>query len=145
MPDLLIVDDESALRRAVVRWFARRGVVVHGARGVTSAKVCFERYPLAGAFIDLWLGDGTGLELYEWIAGHHPAVASRVAFLTGDLVGDALDGRHELRRIEALGRPVLTKPFEFAALERLADRWLGEAEGSTRDRNAPPPPTVQGP
>jgi DNA-binding NtrC family response regulator len=137
MPVILFVDDEEPLRRAVRRWLGRRGVEVRCARGVKSAKGCFARYHVGGAFLDVWLGDGTGIELYAWIRDQHPEVADRVAFLSGDIAGQAVADR----RLESLGRPVLTKPFEFAELERLVDQWLGVDAPRDRPAAAHRPPS----
>ena len=46
-------------------------------------------------------------------------VEDRVAFVSG--------GGTELRRVAAIGRPVIEKPFELADLVRLAAQWEGAA------------------
>src|SRR5207253_596279 len=92
---------------------------VHTARSVRSAKQCFERHAIDGAFIDVWLDDGTGYDLYEWIRANYPAVAERVVFLTGDIVPNPIADD----RLQATGRPLLTKPFDLADLERSVHQW----------------------
>ncbi|MDQ3696977.1 MAG: response regulator [Gemmatimonadota bacterium] len=142
MAAILFVDDEDALRRAVRRWFERRGIDVWTAKSVFSAKRCFvEHDDIRAAIIDVWLGDGTGMELFAWLSAEYPEVAKRVAFLTGgDLFGSPLADL----RIETLDRPVLTKPFDFAQLERLTARWLADAlvvgHGADLPSVSPPPP-----
>src|SRR5438270_10642 len=58
MATVLYVDDEDAIRRAVVTWLTRRGHVVHEAAGVASARQVLESQTVDGAFVDLWLGRG---------------------------------------------------------------------------------------
>src|ERR687886_520714 len=89
MPAILFVDDEAALRRAAQRWLERTGVTVHTASSILGAKQSLARNPVDGAFLDVWLGDGSGFELYAWIQAHYPRLVNRVAFMTGDVEGPA--------------------------------------------------------
>ena len=131
MASVLFVDDEAALRRAVQRWLGRSGVTVHTARGVAGAKRCFAHHRIDGAFVDVWLGDGTGYELYDWIRAHHPAVAERVVFLTGDIVPSPISDE----RLQATGRPLLTKPFELSTLDRWVAQWTRHEAPRAPDTN----------
>jgi two-component system response regulator PilR (NtrC family) len=137
MAVILFADDEEPLRRAVRRWLGRRGHEVHTARSVASARRCFTLHRLEAAVLDVWLPDGSGVELLAWMREHHPSVAARTAFVTGDI----LDGPVADRRLASLGLPVLEKPFELGALDRLVERWFGTggARGEPVDAAAPPP------
>jgi hypothetical protein len=42
-----------------------------------------ERDDIAGALLDVRLRDGSGVDLYWWIAVEGPGLAQRVAFVTG--------------------------------------------------------------
>ena len=119
MASVLYVDDEPAMRQAVQIWLSRQGIAVHTARSLASARRCFVLHPdVAAAFIDVWLGDGSGFELYAWIEEHRPALVDRVIFVTGDVVAaPAAD------QIAALGRPVITKPFDLEELAEQARAW----------------------
>lgn len=111
---LLYVDDEVLIGKAVARWFERRGHAVQLAGTVAGAKAAIvERAPDV-MFIDVWLGTESGFELMGWIEEMHPALASRVTFVTGELA----DSTDVSRIWKTLGRPVLQKPFDFADLER---------------------------
>jgi DNA-binding NtrC family response regulator len=129
MATVLYVDDEDAIRRAVVTWLTRKGHVVHAASSVAAARELLETHPIDGAFIDLWLGGESGLELQDWIDEHRPAFASNVVFVTGDPVA----GESAVRVLGALGRPVLGKPFDLQELETWAERW-----GNTPPAGPPP-------
>ena len=123
MATVLYVDDEEAIRRAVGTWLSRRGHVVHEAADVTSARLLLESQNVDGAFVDLWLGDESGLELQDWIDEHRPALSPNVVFVTGDLAA----GEATNRALGALGKPVLAKPFDLKQLDEFVQRWVGSA------------------
>jgi CheY-like chemotaxis protein len=115
---ILHVDDELAIREIVRRALFALGFEVVSVEGVSAAKLALaKRGDVAGAFLDLQLGDGNGLELYEWIGEHHPALRGRIAFVTGSADPQLFTP------VLALGCPVLRKPFAIADLTRLAASW----------------------
>lgn len=120
MAAVLYVDDEPTIRRAVQLWLIRYGITVHTAAGVHDARRVVAEQPLRGVFIDVWLEDGSGLELFDWLRREHPALARCSAFVTGDTAAEAV----ALRRIAATGRPVLAKPFDLEAVKAMAQGWL---------------------
>ena len=67
MATVLYVDDQEAIRRAVKLWLSRKGHVVHLAANADAARSVILAERLDGIFIDLWLGEDSGLELYRWI------------------------------------------------------------------------------
>jgi DNA-binding NtrC family response regulator len=123
---ILFVDDESAIRRAAITWLQRRGFEVHGARSLLSARRCLRKYAFDGAFVDLWLGDGSGFELYSYLQEHYPHVARNTVFVSGDLMTSSDTGRE----LQALGQPLLSKPFDLADLERHVRAWKPAARGA---------------
>ena len=114
MAKLLYVDDEVLIGKAVARWFERHGHTVQLAGTVASAKAAIIEQAPDAMFIDVWLGTESGFELMSWIEETHPALASRVTFVTGELA----DSTRVDRIWQTLGRPVLQKPFDLADLER---------------------------
>jgi two-component system NtrC family sensor kinase len=58
--------------------------------------------------------DVDGPTLFRWIESHHPELASRTLFVTGDALGPAAG-----RFLAGSRRPVLEKPFSPADLVRL--------------------------
>jgi two-component system NtrC family sensor kinase len=72
----------------------------------------------AGAYdaviCDLRMPDIDGPALFAWIEAHHPDLALRTLFVTGDALGPVA-GRFLARS----GRPVLEKPFVPADVARL--------------------------
>ena len=143
MTTVLYVDDESPLRRAVHAWLGRHGTVVHSARSIAGAKRCFEEFTFDGVFIDLWLADGSGFELYDWLAEYHPDVAGHVAFVTGDI----LRTQETQQQLAMLGIPVLAKPFDLTELDRFVSTWTSrdrphDAVAGARRRTGDRPPAL---
>lgn len=119
MATVLYVDDETALRRAVQAWLERRGDEVLTARTVGAAREILAARDVDGVFIDLWLPDGKGFELIDWIAERNPGLAERVVLVTGDLLPSA----DTARQLAMLGPPVLTKPFDLVEVDRCVRGW----------------------
>jgi DNA-binding NtrC family response regulator len=118
---VLYIDDEEGIRRAVKSWLVRRGHTALTAGSGEEARAMLAAHPVDGVFIDVWLGAESGFELFKWIVEHHPRLAERAAFVTGDLARDA-----ELDHVSGgFGCPVVSKPFEFAELERIVSGWSG--------------------
>ena len=117
---ILHVDDQEAIRDIVRRALEASGLVVVSADGVRAAELALtERDDLTGVLLDVRLRDGSGLDIHGWIARHRPALATRVAFVTGSADTEAMG------RLVTLGCPVIRKPFELADLWRLAAEWEG--------------------
>jgi DNA-binding NtrC family response regulator len=116
---VLYVDDEEAIRRALRSWLMRRGHTVLTAGSGEEARSVLRSHSVDGVFIDIWLGDESGFDLFEWIDMQFPQVAENAVFVTGDIIRDP-DVEHALAALE---RPVLTKPFELTELERIVAGW----------------------
>lgn len=119
MANVLYVDDEDPIRRAMRSWLTRRGHVVFTAGSIDEARAVLESNAIDGVFVDIWLGQESGFDLFEWIDMHQHHVGQNVVFVTGDILRDPeVD-----RTLVALERPVLTKPFELTELERMIRSW----------------------
>ena len=120
---ILHVEDQAVIREVVYRALQVHGFDVASVDGVGAAKgVLDERSDIAGALLDVRLRDGSGLELYEWIATHYPALAGRVAFLTGSADTESFEP------LVTIGCQVIKKPFEIAELVRVVAEWEGVAD-----------------
>ncbi|MFL5616040.1 MAG: response regulator [Gemmatimonadaceae bacterium] len=117
MATVLYVDDEDAIRRAVVAWLTRQGHTVHAAATLGDARQLLESESIDGAFVDLWLGDESGLELQDWIDEHQPDLSGKIVFVTGDIAAEAST------TLATLGRPVLAKPFDLRDLDAFVAAW----------------------
>jgi len=125
MATVLYVDDEDAIRRAVSAWLTRRGHTVYTAGTLGEARDLLASQAIDGAFIDVWLGDESGLELQDWIEDNRQELSPRIVFVTGD------PGARELAQcsVGKLGHPVLTKPFELQELDAFVRLWMDGSPG----------------
>jgi DNA-binding NtrC family response regulator len=120
MATVLYVDDEDAIRRAVVAWLTRRGHRVHSAGTLADARDLLVSQTIDGVFVDLWLGDESGLELQDWIDENRPDLSANIVFVTGDVAASDT----AMSSIGTLGRPVLAKPFELQQLDAFVASWV---------------------
>jgi DNA-binding response OmpR family regulator len=120
---VLYVDDEPTIRRAVQLWLSRYGIHVVTAASIAEARDRLETHHVDGVFLDVWLEDGSGFDLYDWLRTAHPMLAERVAFVTGDV----LESSRTHVRLGRLGCPVLRKPFNLEALKDIVAQWVRSA------------------
>lgn len=120
---VLYVDDEPTIRRAVELWLSRYGIHVVTAASVADARDQLETRHVDGVFLDVWLEDGSGFDLYDWLCASHPVLAGRVAFVTGDV----LESSRTHLRLGRLNCPVLRKPFNLDALKDVVAQWVRSA------------------
>lgn len=126
---VLYVDDEPTIRRAVELWLSRYGIHVVTAASIAEARERLDANHIDGVFLEAWLEDGSGFDFYDWLRTTHPALAGRVAFVTGDLA-ESSRTHVRLGRLEC---PVLRKPFNLDALKDVVGQWVRSAAG--RDNN----------
>jgi len=113
---LLVVDDEARFRRAMRRYLSEHGYEVSEAGGVDEARALLER--AAGDFdavlCDLDLGEGSGMELYDWLRREAQWLAPRFYLVSGGVLDRAaaeFAGRHPGRFVR--------KPVDPGALEAM--------------------------
>jgi CheY-like chemotaxis protein len=115
--NVLVIDDEPHIQHYMTAtlesWGHRVVVARDGAEGL--ARSSAEPFDLIVS--DLRMPQLGGREMFEQLKAHHPEVARRVVFSTGDTVrGDTL------AFLESLSRPYLRKPFTLGELRAvLAD------------------------
>ena len=118
MATILYVDDEPTIRRAVELWLRRFGIAVECAASLHDARTLADERHFDGAFVDVWLEDGSGFDFLYWLREHHPHLARRVVFVTGDVgASPALE-----ERLRATGLPFIGKPFDLDEVKELAAR-----------------------
>ena len=131
VPTMLVVDDEAPIRRALRRYFERRGWVVDEAEDGSDALAMLSNSEAAARFdvvlCDLKMPGLTGPELYERLQADAPAVLPRIIFVTGDVTGEAAAAF-----LQTVSGPVLEKPFELSAVGALAEELR-----ASLPRNAP--------
>lgn len=120
-PLLLIVDDEEPIRRALRRFFERRGWVVEEAHDglegdrLLSAPDASQRY--VAILCDLRMPGLDGPELYARVKQRTPELVSRFVISTGDVVGE-----QAAAFLASIDSPVLEKPYELATVDAIVER-----------------------
>ncbi len=120
-PTLLIVDDEEPIRRALRRFFERRGWAVEEAHDglegdrLLSTDGAAEKY--VAILCDLRMPGIDGPELYSRVLARTPQLVSRFVISTGDVVGD-----QAANFLASIDVPVLEKPYELAAVDAIVER-----------------------
>jgi len=121
---VLIVEDEEAVRRPMVRYLTRRGAEVDeaadGVEGLARLRAQAANVILA----DLRMPRMGGVELYSQLEEERPELAARVLFLSGDVSQLAQPGNTPVPR-----ERVLVKPVELAELERRIIAFVRGASG----------------
>jgi signal transduction histidine kinase/CheY-like chemotaxis protein len=116
---VLIVEDEEAVRRPMVRFLARRGAKVEEA---TDGLEALERLRVQSPDViiaDLRMPRMGGVELFAQLEDAQPELARRLLFLSGDVSQLAEPGNTPVPR-----ERVLIKPVELAELERRIVEFL---------------------
>ena len=116
---LLIVDDEPAIRRALKRWFERRG---WSADEAADGKAALDRLLVAGGdyaliISDLKMPGLNAIELHRRLRAERPELFRLFLFSTGDLASP-----EAASFLQETSCPVLEKPFEFEVLAATAAR-----------------------
>lgn len=119
MNNVLVVDDESAMRAALDASFRRGGWRVTTASGVSDALAKFRQMPCELVVTDMRMGDGDGLAVLQGVRQTSPSTP--VIFLTAyGTVPEAVQAMKEG------ACDFLMKPVSFDQLEERAQRILGK-------------------
>jgi CheY-like chemotaxis protein len=119
--EVLVVDDEPLLGRAVVRVLAPpHRVTLAGGGAEALALLASRRFDVV--LCDLMMPGLSGMDLYERLVRTAPEVAHRMVFLTGGAYTE--DARAFLARVP---NARLDKPFEPTALRQVVTRALADA------------------
>jgi signal transduction histidine kinase len=110
---VLIVEDEEAVRRPMVRFLTRRGAQVDEAADGEAALDRLRAQPVDVIVADLRMPRMGGVELYAQLEDTRPELAARLLFLSGDVTQLAEPGNTPVPR-----ERVLIKPVELVELER---------------------------
>ena len=120
MPHVLIVDDDTAVRMVLRRWFAKRGWHAEEAANGDQARAWFPAGGVARfdvVLCDVRMPELSGPEFYEWLSIARPSELSHLVFTTGDATEDSVAAF-----LSATGCAVLEKPFNLDDLWVIAER-----------------------
>jgi CheY-like chemotaxis protein len=116
---ILVVDDDATICD-VIRDILGAGYEVEFASDGHVATQKIEANPFDLLLVDYHMPGLDGKQLYEWIAGNHPAMKNRVIFSTGDIYHDSIRDF-----IDSTGCNCLLKPFTTTNLREIVSSSLG--------------------
>lgn len=108
--NILLVEDNPLVREATKRVLERGSMKVTAVCCIEDAKEALSQYAFAAIVSDVRMPNGTGVDLHEWVAEHHPSLLSKFFFYSGGMSEEL-----ESYIIES-GCPVFRKPIDGNAL-----------------------------
>jgi C4-dicarboxylate-specific signal transduction histidine kinase/CheY-like chemotaxis protein len=122
---VLVVDDEPDLRRLAGKVLRRIGVEVIEAATAAEARAVLQQRPVHVVVSDVRMPGESGVSLFRWVEQHHPELAQRFLFVTGDVDAQEL-GDIPAGHADAL----LHKPFTLSDLTDRVRVMLRRAEST---------------
>jgi CheY-like chemotaxis protein len=119
---ILVVDDESALLRAIQRILEDEGHFVEGTESAMDALAMIERgdrFDLI--FSDLMMPTMTGVDFYETLLARNPTLARSVIFISGGAITAKVDAF-----LKSIPNLRLEKPFKATQLRDIVQQALAE-------------------
>ena len=131
---ILVIDDEPEISVLLAQALCRAGYECDIAENGLAAQVIIDKAPdRYGAVVcDLRMPGLDGPGLFRWLAEHHPRLAHRTMFVTGDALGPVAG-----RFLAESRRPVLEKPFTPADVVRLVGDVVGSDAPETTETTTP--------
>ena len=123
---ILIVEDEAALRRVLERALTRAGYRALGAASAETAYALLASEQADAVLLDVQLPTMSGLALYLAILHRHPALAGRIAIMSGDV-----EAEHVRAWLEHNPCTVLKKPFDLKQIIEWARELLERTDRQT--------------
>ena len=121
---VLVVDDETALRNALLRFLDRRGIRGEGVSDGAAALRALQQARFDVIISDVRMPGMSGRELLERLRRDRPDLVPRIVFSTGDPFAP-----DTAALLKESGVPTVTKPFDFAMLERVIREVAARATG----------------
>ncbi|MBX2813157.1 MAG: response regulator [Myxococcales bacterium] len=117
-PQVLVIDDEPAIGRAIVRALNEMDVMVAegGSEGLQVALAYPDRWDLI--LCDLGMPGLDGIGVYEAFLSEKPSLLDRTIFMTGALHTERARGF-----VRKVNPPLLTKPFDVAQVRNVLKHW----------------------
>jgi len=118
---VLVIEDEPAVLSFVKAALERAGYDVMTAGTGADALTMLAQEDFLGVVSDMRTPGGVdGADVHAWIASNKPELASRVIFITGDIVNEetAATLRHT-------GAPCVEKPFRVQQLIGVVEKVFG--------------------
>jgi CheY-like chemotaxis protein len=108
MPNILVVDDEPDIRRALRRLLEARGFAVVEAGTAAEGAARADDAEIHAVVCDIVMPGGSGIEFFDLLRASHPDLARRFVFLTA-----AAKEPEVSAQVEARNAPLLSKLYEL--------------------------------
>jgi CheY-like chemotaxis protein len=116
---VLVVDDEPLVRRSLERMLRPH----HDVTALESVSVALRRIDAGerwdAILCDLMMSDLDGIALHAALAGRHPSLLPRLAFITGGAFGDRAEAFLSEHQVTVIAKPPRREDL-LDAVERLA-------------------------
>ena len=119
--DVLILEDDSALRASLVEFFTRQGIVVHATMRVTEALSILEKNKIGTLFVDCLMPEQSGVEFVTSIRSKYKKDNLDVILMSG-IFTDPAFVKESLQAASA--KHFLKKPFNLNELMNYVERPL---------------------
>ncbi len=111
--DIVLIDDEAAVRDALARGLRAHGCSVTAAASEAELKTALAGREPDAILLDLWMPGVSGIEIFYRLQSDRPELRDRVVFISGDVASPAVD---DIKRRE--GIPFLNKPLRASEVAR---------------------------
>lgn len=108
--NILLVDDDDLVRESLKRILEYNKIRVMTVCCVGFAKEALRLNDFSAVVSDVRMPDGTGVELHEWVAEHHPHLSRKFFFCSGGMSSE-LEAY-----ISKSGCRLFNKPIDWNAL-----------------------------
>ncbi len=121
---VLVIEDEPSVLSFVKAALERSGYSVATVATGAEALGMLERENYLGVVSDMRTPGGVdGADVHAWIAARKPELASRVIFITGDIVNE-----ETVATLRRTGAPCVEKPFRVQQLLEIVKKVLGNPQ-----------------
>jgi len=119
---LLVIEDEVSVQSFLRAALERHGFqLVIAASGVEGLEL-LRQNSFSGVISDMRTPGGVnGADVHAWISANRPELASRMLFITGDIVNE-----ETTKILQTTGIPCIEKPFRVQELISAINKVLGE-------------------
>ncbi len=118
---ILVVDDEVTNLQLISSVLTGEGYEVETVDNAGDALEMIKKGGYDLSLLDIKIPGMSGKELYKAIQDMSPAMADRVVFVTGDILGE---GTRDF--LSKTGAPYINKPFDNEELKRIVNRVLAK-------------------
>jgi PAS domain S-box-containing protein len=119
---VLFVDDEPAIGAAIAHALEGRHEIVTESSGRAACARLEKDDDFDAIVCDVVMPEMTGIELYQWILRHRPALGERVIFVSGGRGADARRNLGEIPHARWLDKPFTVEALESAIAEAMLRR-----------------------